>query len=56
MTKTSRSRYKLEFKQDAVRLVEGGQTIAAVARMLGLIYQTLFNWVKAHRKGTTHSR
>jgi transposase len=41
----------LEFKQEAVRLVEGGQTIAAAARTLGLVDQTLFNWVKAHRQG-----
>lgn len=32
MTKTTRARYTLEFKQEAVRLVEGGQSIAAVPR------------------------
>ena len=51
MTKTSRARYTLEFKQEAVRLVEGEQTIAAVARTLGVVDQTLFNWVKAHKQG-----
>ena len=51
MTKTSRARYTLEFKQEAVRLVEGGQSIAAAARTLGVVDQTLFNWVKAHRQG-----
>ena len=51
MTKTTRARYTLEFKQEAVRLVEGGQSIAAAARTLGLVDQTLFNWVKAHRQG-----
>ena len=51
MTKTTRARYTLEFKQEAVRLVEGGQSIAAVARTLGVIEQTLHNWVKAHRQG-----
>ena len=51
MTKTARSRYTLEFKQEAVRLVEGGQSIAAAARTLGVVDQTLFNWVKAHREG-----
>ena len=50
MTKTTRARYTLEFKQEAVRLVEGGQSIAAAARTLGLVDQTLFNWVKAHRQ------
>ena len=50
MTKTSRARYTQEFKQEAVRLVEGGQSIAAAARTLGLVEQTLFNWVKANRR------
>ena len=39
-----RARYTLEFKQEVVRLVEGGQSIAAVARTLGVVDQTLFNW------------
>ena len=43
MTKISRARYTLEFKQDAVRLVDIGQNIAAVARTLGVLGQTLFN-------------
>lgn len=51
MTKSTRARYTLEFKQEAVRLVEGGQSQAAVARTLDLAEQTLFNWVKAHRQG-----
>jgi transposase len=46
-----RARYALEFKQEVVRLVEGGQSIAAAARTLGMVDQTLFNWVKAHRAG-----
>lgn len=54
MTKTLRARYTLEFKQEAVRLVEGGQSQAAVARTLGLAGQTLFNWVKASRQGRLH--
>jgi len=51
MTKTVRARYTLEFRQEAVRLVEGGQSIAAAARSLGVVEQTLFNWVKAKRQG-----
>ena len=52
MTKTiQRARYTLEFKQEAVRLVEGGLSIAAAARSLGVVDQTLFNWVKASREG-----
>jgi transposase len=51
MKKGNRARYTLEYKQEAVRLVEGGQSIAAVARTLGVADQTLFNWVKAQRQG-----
>lgn len=53
MTKTTRkrARYTLEFKQEAVRLVENGQSIAAVCRTLDLVEQTLHNWVQAHRQG-----
>jgi transposase len=52
MTKATRARYTLEFKQEAVRLVESGQSIAAAARSVGMVEQTLFNWVKASRQGT----
>ena len=51
MTKTSRARYTLEFKQEAVRLVQAGQSMAAAARTLGVVEQTLYNWVKAQRLG-----
>ena len=51
MAKGTRARYTLEFKQEAVRLVESGQSIAAVARSLGIVEQTLFNWVKASTAG-----
>ena len=51
MTKTTRARYTLEFKREAVRLVEAGQSIAAAARTLGVVEQTLFNWVKAKKLG-----
>ena len=48
MTKTMRASHTLEFKQEAVRLVEGGQSTAAVARTLSVVDQTLFNMV-AHQ-------
>ena len=51
MMKAERARYTLEFKQEAVRLVKSGEGIAAAARKLGMIDQTLFNWVKASREG-----
>jgi transposase len=52
MTKATRKQYTLEFKQEAVRLVESGQSPALAARSLGVVEQTLSNWVKAHRAGT----
>ena len=41
----------LQFKQEAVRLVVSGQSIATVVHTLGLVNQALFNWVKACRQG-----
>jgi transposase len=38
-------------QQEAVRLVESGQSMAAAARDLGIAEQTLFNWIKAQRQG-----
>jgi predicted Zn-dependent peptidase len=52
MTKSKRGRYTLEFKQEAARLVESGQSQAAVARSLGVVEQALGNWVKQLRAGT----
>jgi transposase len=54
MTKSisKRGRFTLEFKQEAARLVESGQSQAATARSLGVVEQTLGNWVREHRAGT----
>ena len=51
MKNGKRARYTLEFKQEAVRRVESGESVAATARSLEMADQTLFNWVKASRKG-----
>jgi len=51
MTGLVRARYTLEFKQEAVRLVRGGQTVSSVAKTLGLSDQTLHNWLKATAAG-----
>ena len=51
MRNGKRGRYTLEFKQEAVRLVESGQTLASAARNLGVVEQTLGNWIKLHRAG-----
>jgi transposase len=50
MVKSTRARYTLEYKLEAVRMVKGGQSLAAVSRILGIADQTLHNWVKADRQ------
>ena len=51
MEKMHRARYTLEYKLEALRLIGAGQSIAAVAAMLGLADQTRHNWIKAQREG-----
>jgi transposase-like protein len=49
--KAKRAQSTLEFKLEAVRLVKNGQSLAVVSATLGVVQQTLHNWVKAHREG-----
>ena len=51
MTGIVRARYTLEVKQEAVRLVRGGQSLSSVARGLGISAQSIDNWVKADAIG-----
>ena len=51
MERIPRNTYTYEFKLEAVRLVESGQSIASAARSLGIIEQTLRNWIHAHKTG-----
>ena len=51
MTKSTRARYTLEFKLEAVRMVKGGQSLAVVSKVLDISGQTLHNWVKAEKSG-----
>lgn len=51
MSKTTRARYTLEFKLEAVRLVKAGQSVAAVATTLDVPAQSISNWVKAEQEG-----
>lgn len=51
MDRIPRKVYTYEFKMEAVRLVESGQSVAEAARSLGVIEQTLSNWIKAHKSG-----
>ena len=55
MEKLMRRRYTLEYKQEAVRLVSSGQRVAAAAKALGIVEQTLANRVRsAGRRSTPH--
>lgn len=50
MSKNRRS-FTLGFKEEAAKaVVESGRTVASVARELGLIEQTLRNWVNGYRE------
>ena len=51
MEKLTRRRYTLEYKQEAVRLVSSGQKVSAAAKALGIVEQTLANWVKSEKVG-----
>ena len=51
MLKIPKQEYTTEFKELAVKRAQGGEGIAKVARELGLVEQTLRNWVKAAKAG-----
>jgi transposase len=51
MMGSQRSKYSPEFKEAAVReVIDNSRTVADVARSLGVVEQTLGNWVKAYRE------
>lgn len=49
--KGKRAAYTLEYKLEAVRLVQGGQSCAVTAKRLCIPKQTLENWVRQAAKG-----
>jgi len=49
--KIPKQEYTAEFKELAVKRVKDGQSVGAVAKELGLVEQTLRNWVKAAAAG-----
>ena len=51
MFKIPKQEYTAEFKELAVKRVNSGQGLAAVAKDLGLVEQTLRNGVKAAKAG-----
>ena len=52
MQKIPKQEYTAEFKEQAVKRVKDGKTVGAVAKEMGLVEQTLRNWVKASDAGT----
>jgi transposase InsO family protein len=51
MGDVAKARYTLKFKLEALQLVNGRQSLAAVCKTLGIFKQNLNNWVKPDRKG-----
>jgi transposase len=47
----ARGKYALELRMEADRLVEGGQTSAVAAKVLGIPQQMLDNWLRLSKKG-----
>ena len=54
MKRIPKQEYTAAFKEQAVAMVKGGKTVPEAARALGLIEQTLRNWVKATAQGKLH--
>jgi len=50
MKRIPKTRYTEEFKA-AAQLIDAGRRPAEVAREIGVVEQTLHNWLKAHREG-----
>jgi transposase len=51
--KQVRGKYTQEYKLEAVRQVKAGQSIAVVAKVLGIPKASLSNWVRLSAKGVT---
>ena len=51
MKRIPKQEYTAQFKEQAVGMVKNGKNVAEVARALGLVEQTLRNWVKQSAKG-----
>ncbi len=49
---STRRRYTLEFKEQAVQRVLSGHGVAAVARDLGISDSLIHNWLARHRQQT----
>ena len=54
MKRIPKQEYTAAFKEQAVAMVKGGKTVAQAARALGLVEQSLRNWVKLAAQGKLH--
>jgi transposase len=51
MQKIPKQEYTAEFREQAVKRVKEGKSVGAAAKEMGLVEQTLRNWVKAFEAG-----
>ena len=51
MKRIAKARYTEEFKVAAVQLIDAGRRPAEVAREIGVVEETLHDWLKAHHEG-----
>ena len=51
MNRIPRAAYTVDYKVAAVQQVLAGKMVAEVARDLGVVEQTLHNWMRAYRSG-----
>ena len=51
MQKIPKQEYTAEFKEQAFKRVKDGKSVGAMAKEMGLVEQTLRNWVKASDAG-----
>jgi transposase len=56
MKKIPKQEYTIEFKEQAVKQVKMGKSIGLVAKELGLVEQTLRNWVKLAATGKLNGK
>lgn len=56
MKRILKREYTPEFREQAVAMVNNGRCVPEVAEELGLIAQTLRNWVKAAERGRLNEK
>jgi transposase len=56
MKRILKREYTAEFREQAVAMVNNGRSVPEVAEELGLIAQTLRNWVKAAERGRLNEK